>query len=154
MCSFKVRTFAACIALASVATAAPAAELPAGFPADVPIADYMQVANVTVVRDSMQVSLHAPGKSIDDVFAWFQSGLGANGWKSEGEQKSARNAILAYTKNGRRCGVSITNFIMNESMQMDDSIKGITLQLSGGAKKKQESAEAASEMTSEAAAAD
>ena len=145
---------ATCFALAMAATAAPAAELPSGFPGDVPIADYMEVVNVTVVRDSMMVGLQAPGKSIDDVFAWFQSGLSANGWKSEGEQKSARNAILAYTKDGRRCGVSITNFIMNESMQMDDSIKGITLQLSGGAAKKEQPAEAASEMTGEAATKD
>ena len=44
---------------------------------------------------------------------------------------SDRNAILAYKKNKRKCGISITNFILNESMQMDETIKGITLQLSG-----------------------
>ena len=107
-----------------------ASELPNNFPGDVPVADYMQVVNVTVVRDDMMVDLHAPGKSIVDVVEWFKSGLTANGWKSEGEQVSGRNAILAYKKSNRKCGVIVTNFVMDSSMQMDDSIKGITLQLS------------------------
>ena len=117
--------------LAFSTAAASSAELPANFPADVPIADYMQVTSVTVVRDSMMLTLQAPDKTISDVAAWVRSGLDANGWKSEGDQESERNAILAYTKQGRRCGVSVTNFVFNESMQMDDSIKGITLQVSG-----------------------
>lgn len=111
-----------------------AAELPTGFPGDVPIADYMSVAGVTEVGNSMMVDLHAPDKSIDDVVEWFKSGLRAAGWKVEGEQVSARDAILAYKKNGRRCGVTVTNFILNGSMQMDDTTKGITLQITGAYK--------------------
>ena len=130
--------------------AATATELPANFPADVPIAHYMQVTGVTVVRDSMMVNLHAPDKTVGDVVDWFRANLGANGWKSEGDLVTERNAILPYTKQGRRCGVSITNFIMDESMQMDESIKGITLQLSGAAKVDdgavEESSEAASDL--------
>jgi len=145
----RMRHLAGLVALLTLATVT-AAELPGNFPGDVPIADYMQVTNVTVVRDSMMVSLHAPGKTIADVAGWFQSGLAANGWKSEGEQVSERNAILAYKKNGRRCGVSITNFVMNEAMQMDDSIKGITLQVSGAEAPAEEEAEAAGEATMDA----
>ena len=56
---------------------ATAAELPGSFPGDVPIADYMVVVNVTQVRDSMMIDLHAPGKTLADVVEWFQSGLAA-----------------------------------------------------------------------------
>ena len=132
--------------------AAHSTELPANFPADVPIADYMQVTNETVVRDSMMVDLHAPDKTIDDVVAWFRSGLAANGWKSEGDQVLARMAILAYTKQGRRCGINVTNFVFDASMQMDDSTKGITLQLSGSPAADDDAVEEASEAASDMAA--
>ena len=108
-----------------------AAELPASFPPDVPIAEYMQVKNVTQVRDDLMIDLHAPDQTLQDVIDWFKSGLAAAGWNSDGETLLPRSAILAYSKDGRKCGVSITNFVMNEAMQMDESIKGITLQISG-----------------------
>jgi len=126
----NVKAFAA-VAVFAFSNSGFAADLPASFPADVPVADYMSVAGVTEVGDSMMVDLHAPDKSIDDVVEWFKSGLAAAGWKSEGEQVSGRNAILAYKKHGRRCGVTVTNFILNSSMQMDETIKGITLQITG-----------------------
>ena len=107
-----------------------AAELPANFPGDVPVADYMEVVNVMQVGDDMMVDLHAPGQTIASVVEWFQSGLTAAGWNSDGETISDRNAILAFSKNNRTCGVSITNFVMDSSMQMDDTIKGVTLQIS------------------------
>lgn len=113
--------------------AASAAELPANFPSDVPIAEYMEVTSVTQVRDDMMVDLHAPGQTIEAVVEWFQAALTAAGWESDGDSISERKAILAYSKNGRRCGVSITNFVLNSSMQMDESIKGITLQVSAAA---------------------
>ena len=108
-----------------------AANLPGSFPGDVPVADYMTVASVTEVKDTLMVDLHAPGKSVADVVSWFKSGLEGAGWRSEGEQVSESDAILAYRKNGRRCGVIVTNFILNSSMQMDDKTKGITLQITG-----------------------
>ena len=109
-----------------------AAEFPANFPGDVPIADYMQLITVSDFGEKgAMYNIHAPGKTITDVADWFSTGLAAAGWKVEGEQVSARNAILAYKKNGRKCGISITNFVMDASMQMDETIKGITLQLSG-----------------------
>ncbi len=114
-----------------VASNSIATDLPASFPGDVPVANYMQVASVTEVGDNLMVDLHAPGKTIDDVVGWFKSGLTAAGWESEAEQVSARDAILAYSKNGRRCGVIVTNFVLNSSMQMDDTTKGITLQIAG-----------------------
>lgn len=132
-----------------VATTATATELPGNFPGDVPIADYMQVTSVTVVREDMMVDLHAPGKTIADVVEWFKSGLNANGWNSEGEQVTARNAILAYKKNSRRCGVSITNFVLNSSMQMDDTIKGITLQISAPSKPTPGTVDTASEIAAD-----
>ena len=146
----RVRTLLgiACLCAAAVANAA---ELPAEFPSDVPIADYMELINVTVVRDSMMISFHAPDKTIEDVVAWFQSGLNANGWTSEGDHVTARNAILAYKKQGRRCGVSVTNFVMDEAMQMDDSIKGITLQLSGSKAPDEGTTDSAAEATMDAA---
>ena len=112
-------------------SAAIAADLPESFPGDVPVADYMTVASVTEVRDALMVDLHAPGKSVPEVVSWFKSGLEDAGWTSEGEQVSDRDAILAYRKNGRRCGVIVTNFILNSSMQMDEKTKGITLQITG-----------------------
>ena len=110
--------------------AAQAAELPANFPGDVPVADYMVVVNVMQVGDDMKVDLHAPGQSLADVVEWFQSGLTSQGWTSDGESINERSAILAFSKGGRRCGVNITNFILNESMQMDESIKGVGLLIS------------------------
>ncbi|MGI9270727.1 MAG: hypothetical protein ACR2QT_03060 [Woeseiaceae bacterium] len=127
----KTHDLVAVVALFLFAGSGFAVELPASFPDDVPVADYMQVASVTEVRDSLMIDLHAPGKTIDDVVEWFKTGLTAAGWESEGEQVSARNAILAYKKDGRRCGVTVINFVLNSSMQMDDTAKGITLQITG-----------------------
>ena len=141
------------LALALFVAFAPAtaAELPGSFPGDIPIADYMVVVNVTQVRDSMMIDLHAPGQTLADVVEWFKSGLAAEGWKSDGESISERQAILPHSKNGRKCGVMVTNFVLNSSMQMDESTKGISLQISGAAAAAEESAEAASEMTGDAA---
>jgi hypothetical protein len=125
----RLSTFTILVVFAAVA----AAELPSGFPGDVPVADYMEVVGVSEVRDDLMVDLHAPGQTLMDVVEWFRAGLTSAGWKSEGETISEQQAILAYSKNGRRCGVTVTNFVLNSSMQMDDSIKGITLQISGNA---------------------
>lgn len=122
-----------------------AAELPASFPPDVPVAEYMVVVNVTQVRDDLMIDLHAPGQTLQDVVDWFKSGLTAAGWNSDGETVLPRSAILAYSKDGRRCGVNITNFVMNESMQMDETIKGITLQIVGAAATASESSATASD---------
>ncbi len=122
-----------------------AADLPASFPGDVPVADYMVLAGVTEVGNSMMVDLHAPDKTVEDVVDWFKSGLTAAGWESEGEQVSASDAILAYRKNGRRCGVVVTNFVLNGSMQMDDTTKGITLQITGASVPDDGSTDSASE---------
>ena len=131
--------------------AANSAELPATFPDDVPIADYMEVISVINVGDDMSLNLHAQGQTLANVANWFQSGLPAAGWTVEGEQVSAKNAILAYKKNGRRCGVTITDFVLNSSMQMDHSIKGITLQISGADVADEGSIETATEAASDMA---
>lgn len=145
----KFKALVAAVALYA-ANCSFAADLPANFPGDVPVADYMQLAGVSEVGDTLMVDLHAPGRSIGDIVEWFTSGLTAAGWTSEGEQVSARQAILAYKKNGRRCGVSVTNFVLNSSMQMDDTIKGITLQITGAPA----AADDAVESTSEAVGSD
>lgn len=106
-----------------------AAELPANFPGDVPVADYMEFVSVSQVGNDMMVDLHAQDQALADVVEWFQSELPAAGWQSDGETITERNAILAYSKSGRNCGVIVTNFVLNSSMQMDESTKGITLQL-------------------------
>lgn len=124
-----------------------AAELPDNFPDDVPIGEDMEVVSATVVRDDMMVNLHAPGRTLTEIVDWFQSGLTAAGWQSDGETINDRMAILAFSKDGRRCGVNVTNAVMNSSMQMDDSIKGITLQVSA-----KRAADAASAATASEAA--
>lgn len=122
---------AAALLALSVSTTAYTAELPATFPDDVPIAAYMVVTNVMQVRDDLSVDLQAPGKDLAEVVEWFRSGLADAGWSSEGgESVTAKQAILAYKKDGRRCGVIVTDFVMSPSMQMDNSTKGITLQIS------------------------
>lgn len=133
------------VSLFTVFSTLNATELPAAFPADVPIANYMKVVNVVQVRDDMMIDLHAPGQTLASVVEWFQSGLTTAGWQSDGETISERQAILAFSKNGRTCGVSITNFVLNSSMQMDDSTKGITLQLTAAKSPTERESESASE---------
>lgn len=110
----------------------------------------MEVVGFTEVRDDIVVDLHAPDQTLQGVVEWFKAGLTAAGWKSEGETISARQAILAYSKNGRRCGVTVTNFVLNGSMQMEDSIKGITLQISGVDDRSSDESESASDVAAEA----
>ena len=107
-------------------------ELPANFPADVPIADYMSVASVTQVKRDLMVDLHAPDKELAEVVDWFTSGLAAEGWEDNGQTINDRRAILAFKKGDRRCGIMVTNFVLSPSMEMDETTKGISLQLSGG----------------------
>lgn len=133
------------LAVTLFAGMAGATELPDNFPDDVPIGDNMEVAGVTVVGADMIVDLHAPGQTLAAVVDWFQAGLTSAGWQPDGQTINERKAILAFSKNGRRCGVSVTNFVLNSSMQMDDSIKGITLQLSANRDDDAASAEAVSE---------
>lgn len=122
-----------------------AAELPASFPADVPIADYMEVVNVTQVRSDLMVDLHAATESLHDVVDWFKSSLSAAGWSLDGETVTSRMAILAYSKGTRRCGVNVTNFVLDSAMQRDDKIKGVTLQLSTADAQPQDAAATASD---------
>ena len=109
-----------------------AEELPANFPSDVPIADYMSVTSVTQVKRDLMVDLHAPDKELTEVIDWFTSGLAAEGWEDNGQTVNDRRAILAFKKGNRRCGIMVTDFVLSPSMEMDDTIKGISLQLSGG----------------------
>ena len=71
----SMKRFSGLLFCLAVATAA-AIELPDNFPGDVPIAEYMQVTDVMVVRDNLKVGLRAPGKTVADVAGWFQSGRG------------------------------------------------------------------------------
>lgn len=107
------------------------AELPAGFPEDVPLADYMIVVGVTQVRDDMMISLHAPGRTVAEVSDWFENELTAAGWQLSGASKLPRGAILPFSKGTRRCGITITDFVLNSSAEMDHDIKSISLQISG-----------------------
>lgn len=105
-----------------------AVELPADWPSDVELAPYMLCKSVTRVRDDFMVSFHAPDKALTEFVDWFTSMLTANGWSSDGDSINDRGAILAYSKDNRRCGITVTNFILDASMQRDDTTLGITIQ--------------------------
>ena len=122
-----------------------ATDLPDTFPGDVPVADFMEVTSVMQVRDDLTVDFHAPGQSMDSVAEWVIAGMTEAGWQNTDDTPSSRNRILVFTKGDRRCGVMITNFVMNASMQMDDSIKGVQYQISGGSDSGQDEAAVASE---------
>jgi len=102
--------------------------LPSGFPADVPIADYMTVKGITDVKGNFMVDLHARDRSLAEVVEWFKTELGAEGWALKDELVTTTKAILPFTKNDRKCGISVTNFVLDESFQRDDSTRGITIQ--------------------------
>ncbi|MBT8081402.1 MAG: hypothetical protein KJO56_03160 [Gammaproteobacteria bacterium] len=122
-----------------------AADLPDSFPGDVPVADFMEVTSVSQVRDDLMVDFHAPGQAMDSVAEWVIAGMTDAGWKSTGDSGSSRNRILAFEKGDRRCGVMITNFVMSPSMQIDESIKGVQYQISGGSDAGQEATSVSSE---------
>ena len=108
------------------------AELPDAFPADIPVADFMTVFNSTQVRDDMNVSFHAADQSVDGVAEWLIAAMTDAGWDHSDDSTLPNSRILVFVKGDRRCGMMITNAIMNESMQRDDTIKGIQMQISGG----------------------
>jgi hypothetical protein len=103
-------------------------ELPADWPSDVELAPYMLCASVSQVRGNFMVSFHAPDKSLTDVVDWFTNMLVSNGWSSDGDTINDQRAILAYSKGDRTCGITIMNFVLDASMQRDDSTMGITIQ--------------------------
>jgi len=106
-------------------------DLPAGFPPDIPIPDYADFTSSTNFDGNRRVTFNAAGKSVPDVVTWFKEHLSESGWSLDSELVTDTNAILPFTKDGRKCGVSITDFVLNRSGQMDRTIKGITLQISG-----------------------
>lgn len=122
-----------------------------GVPSDVPIAGFMEVVDVAGTDDKMIVTVHAAQKSVKEVAAWFQSQLTDQGWQLDGELVTATRAILPFKKGDRRCGITVTDFILNASMQMDRSTKGVSLQISGPGPRQDKAAESAVESTIEAA---
>ncbi len=131
--------------LLSMSGQALAAVLPDAFPGDVPVADFWEVTSVSQVRDDLMVDFHAPGQSMDSVAEWIIAGLTEAGWENVGDSASARNRILAFEKGDRRCGVLITNFVLSPSMQIDESIKGVQYQISGGSDSDQDAASVSSQ---------
>ena len=107
-------------------------DLPASFPGDVPVADYMEVTSVMEVRDSLMIDFNAPGQTMDGVAEWYIAEMTAAGWDNTSDGGHARSRILVFMKGDRRCGIMVTNFILTQSMQMDESIKKVQLQCSGG----------------------
>ncbi len=104
------------------------AQLPADWPADVELAEYMNCVSVTRVDDDFMVTFHAPNKSLDEVVEWFRSTMTSNNWESNGDTKTPGGAILAFAKDARTCGISFTDFVLSPSMQRDETTKGITIQ--------------------------
>ena len=123
-----------------------AAELPANFPSDIPVADFMTVFSSTQVRDDMNVSFYAPGQTMDGVADWLISAMISAGWDHSDDSALPNSRILVFVKGDRRCGMMVTNAVMNESMQMDDTIKGIQMQVSGGSEGGDEGAAVSSSM--------
>ena len=123
-----------------------AAELPAGFPSDIPVADFMTVFSSTQVRDDMNVSFHAPGQTMDGVAEWLIAAMTGAGWNHSDDSALPNSRILVFVKGDRRCGMMVTNSVMNESMQMDNTIKGIQMQISGGSDSGDEGAAVSSSM--------
>ncbi len=102
--------------------------IPGDFPSDVPLADYMACRAVTDGGSAYNVILHAIDTPFPEVVAWFKTGMGENGWRLDASAlEKPPNAILPFTKNGRNCGVSITNFVFDGSMQRDESPCGVTI---------------------------
>ena len=134
----------AAIVILALGWRANAAELPDAFPGDIPVADYMAVTSSTQVGDDLMVDFHAPGQTMDGVAEWLIANLTAAGWNNSDDTGSSRSRILVFTKGDRRCGVMVTNFVMSPSMQMDETIKGVQMQISGGSDNSQEGATATS----------
>ena len=108
------------------------ADLPDAFPDDIPVADYMTVVNSMQVRDDLMVDFHAPGQTMDGVAEWLIAELTAAGWNNTDDTGSSRSRIMVFMKGDRRCGIMVTNSVMSPSMQIDNSTKGIQMQISGG----------------------
>ena len=137
----------ACLAILLTTVPAGAADLPG----DVPVADFMEQTSFMQVRDSIMADYHAPGQTMDGVAEWLIANLTAAGWDHTDDSSAGRNRILVFMKGDRRCGVMITDFVMSPSMQMDETIKGVQLQISGGGDSgDQDSASSASSITGEA----
>lgn len=122
----------ACLSMLIAALQAGAVDLPEDFPGDVPVADFMEPTSFVQVRDDLMADFQAPGQTMDGVAEWLIDNLTAAGWDHTDDSSAGRNRILVFMKGDRRCGVMITDFVMSPSMQMDETIKGVQLQISGG----------------------
>ena len=122
------------------------AELPDAFPGDIPVADFMTVFSSTQVRDDMNVSFHAPGQTMDGVAEWLIAAMTGAGWELSDDSALPNSRIMVFVKGDRRCGMMVTNSVMNESMQVDNTIKGIQMQISGGSEGGEEGAAVSSSM--------
>ena len=122
------------------------AELPDSFPGDIPVADFMTVVSSTQVRDDLMADFHAPGQTMDGVAEWLIGQMTASGWNNSDDSRLPNSRILVFIKGDRRCGVMVTNSVMSPSMQMDDTIKGVQMQISGGSDSGDDGAAATSSM--------
>jgi len=103
-------------------------EVPADFPADVLLAEYMVCYSVSRVRDEFMITWHAKDKTVADIVAHFTTVMAENGWEVDHPLDTPTKAVLPYSKGDRRCGISIVGFVFDESFQKDESTCGITIQ--------------------------
>ena len=120
------------LALILMSWSAISAELPDTFPDDIPVADFMTVVSTMQVREELMVDFHAPGQTMDGVAEWLIAAMTGAGWENTDNTGSSRSRILVFFKGERRCGMMVTNFVMSPGMQMDETTKGIQMQISGG----------------------
>ena len=112
----------------AAAAAAKSVELPAEFPDDVPLAAYMTPKSVDRVQESFRVGLHAKNRTLTEATTWFQTEMVRQGWTADGESINEKRAILAFTKDERRCAITVTDFVFDDHGRRDKSIGGIKIQ--------------------------
>ncbi len=139
------------IALFSSSEITEGSELPAGLLCGVLVADFMHVTSVAEVKGDYFVTIEAPDKSVTDIVAWFESQLKADGWNLGSRSVSATSAILPFQKSDRKCGVSVTDFVLDATGQLDRSVKGITVQVSKPKDPTEGAVEASSDVAGEGA---
>ena len=101
-----------------------AEELPASFPNDVPIAEYMEVTNVILgewyqtelgrqlgVDDTLMVEMTAIDKPIDDVAVWFRDGLTDADWWLIEERADRSVVTMLFRKDERLSIVQVADIV-------------------------------------------
>lgn len=113
---------------------APAAELPSNFPKDVRWSTDMKLMEVSEVKPGhFYVIVHAPDKPLGEVAEWFQTEMVKDGWQASRAHIDETRAVMPFKKDGRSCGITVANFILDKAARRDDSTRGITILIDGPA---------------------